>query len=316
MVGLPEGGRSARSLPAVAPSPPTDRVIAVLELLSDRPEQALTPRDIARALGMSKATCHAVNACLAKADYLIRNPADKTFTLGPALVAAGRAAEHAYPAVRLAQVEAAAIADEFDLHATAAIRSEEHLVIVAQAGPGPKDMAARIGRRIPLAPPFGGVFVAWSGWAAIENWLTRTEGTSSREPLLDSLAAIRARGYSVERLAPAMVRLRHTLAAVNDDPLAAGIRSRVVSLLAELHQAEYLPGDLTGRGRRSVSALSAPVFDAHRQTQMNLSVQPHRDLAVPGHRTTRQTSSHAGARVTHAVGGMPPEGFPRMAVPR
>lgn len=301
-----DGGGTDTVPPGASPSPPTDRVVGVLELLASRPAHAFSLSDIARALGMSKATCHAVTASLANADYLIRNPVDKTFTLGPALVATGRAAELSYPAVHLAQAEAVALADELGMQATAAIRSEGHLVIVAHAGSGPDAGAVRIGRRIPLAPPFGGVFVAWAPERVIDDWASRTERPAPRGPLLASLGAIRERGYSVERLTPAGVRLRHALAELSDDPLAEGLQPMVMALLAELRQAEYLPGDLAGSGRHPVSALSAPVFDARGGTQMNLSVQPHREMTAREIDRTGRRLLKACTRVTAAVGGKPP----------
>lgn len=301
-----DGGAAGTAAAQASPSPPTDRVVGVLELLASRPEHAFSLSDIARALGMSKATCHAVTSSLVSADYLIRNPVDKTFTLGPALVAAGRAAELAYPAVHLAQAEAVALADELGMQATAAIRSEGHLVIVAHAGSGPDAGAVRIGRRIPLAPPFGGVFVAWAAQDVVDDWAARTERPAPRAPLLESLAAIRARGYSVERLTPAGVRLRHALAELSDDPLAEGLQPMVMALLAELRQAEYLPGDLDATGRHPVSALSAPVFDTTGATQMNLSVQPHREMTTREIDRTARRLLRSCTRITTAVGGKPP----------
>lgn len=309
MAGLEEA-KSAEPQPVKgSPSPPTERVLGVLELLATRPSQAFSLSDIARALGMNKATCYAVTASLTGADYLIRNPVDKTFTLGPALVAVGRAAEQAYPAVHLAHAEVVALSDELGVQATAAIRSEGHLVIVAQAGVGPEDASVRTGRRIPLAPPFGGVFVAWADQAVIDDWAERTERTTPREALLDSLAAIRARGYSVERLTPAVVRLRHALAELSDDPLARNLQPMVMALLAELHQAEFLPGDLEGGGRHSVSALSAPVFDAQARTQMNLSLQPHREMSTRDIERLGRRLLKGCNRITQVIGGKPPAGF-------
>lgn len=92
------------------------------------------------------------------------------------------------------------------MQATAAIRSERHLVIVARASAGPGPTEVRVGQRIPLAPPFGGVFVAWGAPAVVDDWLNRTERPALHEVLRESLAAIRGRGYSVERFMPAMVR--------------------------------------------------------------------------------------------------------------
>jgi DNA-binding IclR family transcriptional regulator len=307
MAGLDDTS-SSKLQGRVSASPPTDRVLGVLELLASRPAQGFSLSDIARALGMNKATCHAVTAGLTGADYLIRNPADKTFTLGPALVAAGRAAEQAYPAVHLAYAELVALAEELGMQATAAIRSEGSLVIVAQAGAGPEDASVRTGRRIPLAPPFGGVFVAWADPAVVDDWVTRTERPTPSEPLLASLAAIRTRGYSIERLTPAVLRLRHALAELSDDPMAENLQPMVMALLAELHQTEYLPGDLESGGRHSVSALSAPVFDAEARTQMNLSLQPRREMSTRAiERTARRLLNSCG-RITRAIGGKYPTG--------
>jgi DNA-binding IclR family transcriptional regulator len=292
-----------------SPSPPTDRVVGVLELLAGRPGRAFSLSEIARSLGINKATCHAVATSLVTADYLMRDPTDKTFTLGPALVAAGRAAEQEYPAVRLARAEVGALTEALRLPTSAALRSEEHLVIVAHANGGAETGALRIGRRIPLAPPFGGVFVAWAGPLAAEEWAARTGRPPLRERLLDSLAAIRQRGYSVERLTPAALQLRQALEELSDDLLAGDLQPMVMALLAELRQDEYLVEDLRPGARFPVSAMSAPVFDAQGRTQMNLSVLPHRDMTVREIERTGRRLRRSCARITHAVAGRFPKGY-------
>lgn len=80
----------------------------------------------------------------------------------------------------------------------------------------------------------------------------------------------------------------------------------VTALLAELLQVEYLPRDLTGRGRHSVGALSAPVFDSEGRTQMNLSLQPHRELSTHEIERTGRRLLNSCNRVTRSIGGRPP----------
>ena len=49
--------------------------------------QTTTLSEIAGELDLSIATCHAITAVLVARGYLLREPAGKTFTLGPAVVA-------------------------------------------------------------------------------------------------------------------------------------------------------------------------------------------------------------------------------------
>ena len=69
-----------------SPSPPTERVLAIVGLLASQPGSGLTLSEIAAELDLSIATCHAITGVLVARGYLLREPAGKTFTLGPALI--------------------------------------------------------------------------------------------------------------------------------------------------------------------------------------------------------------------------------------
>ena len=97
-------------LPSPSPSPPTERVLSILGLLIAEPEREVTLSEIADELELSISTCHAITTVLVARRYLLRAPAGKTFTLGPALLTAGRAAELAVPAARLARERLADLA--------------------------------------------------------------------------------------------------------------------------------------------------------------------------------------------------------------
>ena len=70
-------------------SPQTDRVVAVVELLTAHPGADFTLAELARRLGVSKPTCYPMLAALTRSGWLLRHPTRKTYRLGPALVPAG-----------------------------------------------------------------------------------------------------------------------------------------------------------------------------------------------------------------------------------
>jgi DNA-binding IclR family transcriptional regulator len=84
------------------PSPQTDRVVALVELLSSHPSETFTLADVTRRLGVNKSTCHSMLTALTSAGWLLRDPFRKTYRLGPALVSVGRAAASSFPALDLA----------------------------------------------------------------------------------------------------------------------------------------------------------------------------------------------------------------------
>lgn len=77
-------------------SPPTERVVQVLDHLVAHPEARFGLSELARRLGMSKPTCLGILTALTDAGYLMRHPADRSYGLGPALIVAGRAAQRGF----------------------------------------------------------------------------------------------------------------------------------------------------------------------------------------------------------------------------
>ena len=138
-----------------SPSPPTERVLSILGLLIAQPEREITLSEIAAELGFSIATCHAIAAVLVSRGYLLRSAAGKTFTLGPGLLTAGRAAELAVPTARQARERLAAVAAEHGVEAVASVVADGVITVVEWVPPPHGAAAARLGQRIPFSPPFG-----------------------------------------------------------------------------------------------------------------------------------------------------------------
>jgi len=182
-------------------APAVERAVAVLNLLAAHPQQRFTLSEIARDLTLNKATLHAILGALTDEGYLVRDPAVKSYALGPALVALGNSAVSTYPAAECAVPEMRALTDELALDCVASAAISDEIVILARAGvPRPFGVYIQAGQRLPLAPPLGAVFVAWSDDAVVDRWLSKL-GAPPKKATVDhfkrALQGVRARGYSV-----------------------------------------------------------------------------------------------------------------------
>lgn len=234
------------------PAPAIDRCIAVLNHMASRPTQQFTLSELARDLALNKATAHGMLNTLADAGYLIRDPDAKTYALGPALIAVGNAALSSTPAARLAEPRMAALSEEFDLECVASAAIADEIVILARAGtPRPLGINVEPGQRLPLAPPLGTVFVAWSGPEAIDRWLSHVgpdQGEADRDRYRQALATVRERGYSVALGGEGQQRLVQALQDAGHEP--RGSRGG----------QEYALVELAGTERYRINHIGAPVF--------------------------------------------------------
>ena len=234
------------------PAPAIDRCIAVLNHMAARPTQQFTLSELARDLQLNKATAHGMLNTLADAGYLIRDPDAKTYALGPALIAVGNAALSSTPAARLAEPRMTALSEEFDLECVASAAIADEIVILARAGtPRPLGLNVEPGQRLPLAPPLGTVFGAWSGAAAIDRWLSHVgpdQGERDRDRYRQALATVRERGYSVALGGEGQQRLVQALQDAGHEP--RGSRGG----------EEYALVELAGTQRYRINHIGAPVF--------------------------------------------------------
>ena len=124
---------------------------------------------------------------------------------------------------------------------------------------------ARVGQAIPLVPPFGAVFVAWSDDDA-EAWIARADATleeGGRDRYRRSLDEIRRRGYSVsirDTSRPGFAEAIETLTSAPDSDETRRSRD---ALVREMMRSGYLAADLDPAAAVRVGHVSAPVFDRH-----------------------------------------------------
>ena len=183
------------------PAPAATRALSILDFLATRPTELFTLSEIAQHLDLNLASAHAVLNAMVDAGYLERHPSHKTYRLGPSVIAAGNAALVSHPVIEAARGEMDRLASEFDLECLAATPIGDELVMVARAGqPRWNSPLVHVGQRLPLVPPLGVMFVAWSGDDRIEQWLSRArpseaKGYATRYRAV--LESARVLGYSV-----------------------------------------------------------------------------------------------------------------------
>jgi DNA-binding IclR family transcriptional regulator len=284
------------------PAPAVERIVAIIEFLAARPDRAFTLSELARRLGLNKATVHAALNSLVEAGWLIRHPGDKSYALGPALVTIGAAAAaRQRELVDFAEPEMHALADELGLQCIASAVIGDEMVILARAGrPAPLEVSVPVGQRLPLVPPLGTVFVAWASPDEIEAWLRRV-GPSAGPRQLDryrsALAAIRARGYSIALEAGTRARLATAL----------GDRREVEALIEKLGHEEYALAELDSSAAYEVSLLSAPVFGPDGRVALALTLFGFRGQLPAGQIPEfGERLKVAADAVTRAIHGRPP----------
>jgi DNA-binding IclR family transcriptional regulator len=258
-------GRSAAAL--TRSSPPTDRVVGILETLAADPGSPLTMTDLARRLGLSLATCHAIVTSLASSGYLSRSTSGKRYSLGPRLLALGLAAQRSVVPgdhVRDAMKELSRITG-----CLCSIRAhvDDEILVMDHLGTSSSPVHEHVGDRYPFAPPFGLSFVIWGGEGLAEHWMSRAPVRPSPTDirrLARLISSSQQRGYAVHKgLSGSRRRLHSALVAATEDDLRdEPLRGLVSQVLKAAWIGAYVLDDLDAAEPISVSSISAPIFSA------------------------------------------------------
>ena len=293
------------------PAPGAERVVAVLNFLTAHPDESFTLSELARRLNLNKATCHALLMSLTQAGYLLRHPTRMTYTLGPALVALGSAAQGQFQAVDFARDEMRALAEELGLECIASTVVGEEIVILSRSGaPLPFGTSVSLGQRLPLVPPIGSIFMAWASPEDIDGWLQRQHSWASEEQLdryQAALGAVRRRGYSVNLDADARLQVGQALAELGDEGRTQPVRGMLERLLDELSRDDYFLIDIEPEAPYKVNTMGAPVFGPTGGVELGLFLVGFRGV-LKGEEVMEhgERLSQATRNVTKAIHGVEP----------
>lgn len=279
-------------------SPPTHRVVQIVELLSRHPDTRLSLARIVRETAVSRATAHAVLTQLTADGWTIRDE-DGNYGIGPGLVTVARRAESAFPLRRLAAEPLRELAAHVQVPVFLAERAGDVITITEVVGTPPVDWI-RPGRRLPLRPPVCREFVAWAEDAERRRWLDAADA-ATRPRLTAVLDAIRVRGYAVERLADESARMLDIIASLRDSPVTDPVRSRLGDVLTELITIDYLPDELGPEN--AVVTVAAPIRTTSGHTVASIVACPDNRLTATELDTLGKAVTDTADQVAHAMDG-------------
>lgn len=283
-------------------APAVERSVAILNLLAEDPSRRWTLSEIARDLDLNKATLHAILFALTEAGYLTRDDGEKTYGLGPGLIALGNSALTASPAAHTALPEMQTLTAELGVECVASAAIHDEIVILTRAGtPRPFGVYVEPGQRLPLAPPLGSVFVAWSSPEVVERWLRKADvPAKAQKRYRDAVEVVRARGYSVGLEGESFAR------ALGGKPQSA--RSMLERNVRGIRIDEYALMDLDAKASYRVNHIGAPVFGPGGEVALALFLIGFTgELPGAAVEATAARLLDAAGRVTHAIHGRHPQ---------
>ena len=263
---------------APRPSPQTDRVVDLLEVLAAEQARGLSLAEISRRLGVHKASCHSMLASLLRSGWLLRDPTSKTYTLGPALLRLGSAAASRYPALDVARPAMSELAARTGGHVIAFLVEPDHVTVAHQVrNVRVASTPMTIGMELPTRPPYGAALVAFSAPAERERWLAELP-PDSRRRYSKALEATRRRGFAVGLHVLPDIRLQElaTLIRAAETSGRGGRLGDLADALTQelVHSEEWFLSSIATKRDYDVSHLDAPVFDSTGRVVLMLSLVP------------------------------------------
>jgi DNA-binding IclR family transcriptional regulator len=297
-------------MPSERRSPPTRRVLALLEHVVAHPGERFGLSELSRAVQISKPTCLGIVTTLTESGWLHRDPQTRGYGVGPALVAAVRLARRAVPGADAAERHLAALATRFGAPCTAsAVVGDEIVVLSSVRGDG-RPAGALTGSRYPFAPPVGLMYVLWDDDVAVERWLGRRPTlpvSLDHGQLRTVVAECRDRGYLVEGLTEVGARLHTLMDGVAAYDLPEEVRGLVGEMVSTLGERVYLGAELTARGKHPTHLLAAPTYGSDGRQEMVLTL--YVGASLTGAEITRRGRAlmATAAAVTAEAGGGTPQ---------
>ncbi|KXO90070.1 ArsR family transcriptional regulator [Tsukamurella pulmonis] len=287
-------------------SPPTARVVAVLEFLSRHERERFGISELARRVGLSKPTCLGIVATLVESGYLLRDDRDKTYRLGPALIPLGRAARTSLREDPAGGDILAGLWEAFGHPASLSGVVGDRVTVLDVAVDPHRPAMVKVGDGYPFTPPIGLMYVLWDRTGRLERWLARDRVRADGDRLARVIETCRADGYLVELLTPAGQQLHRLMAGVPGD-IPAELRAVLGEVVAGIGDRVHLRGDAAEPGEsQNVSVISAPVFDGDGAQAMVASLYVSAEL-TEREIAERATSLIAAAdRITVRIGGVKP----------
>lgn len=244
------------------PALSASRTTAILDLLAAFPGRAFTTAEIVRATKINVASCHAVLNALAERGYLMRQ--EKTYVLGPALLAIGAATLKTYPVAARAEQAAQILFDELGVPVLlSTIVGDEILALASIPDRDGRSAGMRLGQRMPVTPPAGAHFLAWAPEPEIEAWIAKAADPASEqaEAWRRELALVRKRGWQVTLRVPQETEFATLLAEIAAGRQPLEYRDQLGSLTFAKNWKLVQPDAIDPATLYDAVLIAAPIFD-------------------------------------------------------
>lgn len=276
-------------------SPPTSRVVAVLEALAAA-DGGVAASALARSLGLSTSTLSLILSTLREAHYVERLP-DRSYRLGAGLMRLLTALQGRFPILPAANDELAQLAATFGCSASLSRVAPGGQEVILTVG-ATEQMGISPGISVPIDPPHGTMTMAWRSPEEIDRWLSRVPA-AIRETYRSGLSQVRQLGYAVYGIRPdtgSMIdHLRDLLVSIQAEHDADHLHDQLDQLAAYVGSRIYAAAELSNDTRKDVSHLIAPIFAADGQPRYFISLHLMK-RAIPAD----ELSSHVQAMLNSA----------------
>lgn len=279
------------------------RALEIIDLMAGQPAEKFTLSDIVRLTGTNASSCHAILNVLLQRGYLLRDPERKTYRLAPSIVAIGEAAAAHDPLLERAREAARVQAEETGFETLLTARAGSDIIAVARyAGENAAAINLRVGQRVPLVAPLGGLFFAWAEEEEAREWCAADGANTPEETVRDhrqALALLRQRGFLVSLRSAEHGAFTRQLKAEE-----AAVQPRLAMLLRAMDNGLYQPDAIDLEADYRVQVLSAPIFDRFGRVIYNIGI------SFPEHAVTGRVLLERAERLSEAcavagAGAMP-----------
>jgi DNA-binding IclR family transcriptional regulator len=245
-----------------------------LDLLASVPDRRFSLTEIARATGVNPASCLAILGELTQQGYLSRHTSRKIYWLGPALIAAGRAAMVANPMLERARSVAGRLRHSLDLPALlTTLAGDEIVCVFSLPDAGGRTAGLRAGERVLLVPPIGASFLTWASPDESEAWIARrAEAASEQEvrQLRDTLALTKERGFHVTLRRPDAEDMASVLARAASGHRSHDFYQQIADFLGSLDLDAAQPDMLDATAVYDTQLIASPIIDPETSAIYNL----------------------------------------------
>ncbi|MCP2275075.1 IclR family transcriptional regulator [Nocardia amikacinitolerans] len=284
-------------------SPPTDRVVALMERLAAL-ESPATAADLADSLGLSRSTVGAILGSLDGHGWVSRLP-DLRYVLGPGFLAMAERARTALEGAAAVPSLLDGLAARVGCGAALSVVGSGQLVFIAVTrGVGHIPAGVEVGLRLPLQAPAGAAVVAFADPAVQRNWIAggpaerRTEWQRGLRQIADrGFAAWGADVADLHRIDVLGRVIAHLSANASNPQLREEVQALVAEAGGRLHTAAALDADEP----LPISYLAAPVFDRGGNALWELQIGPLRPSVSRPERQHYIRELTAAARALGAV---------------